>query len=101
MQWCVRCSPSVAGLVVGCGWGLLGQSSQIFVLLMVDKTIAAYDDAGDELKGLQQDLEGLQTQIAHIHETLQALASNIKARGFKRLLLECVLGYSLRDVDRY
>jgi hypothetical protein len=67
---------------------------------MVDKTITAYDGAGDELKGLQQDLEGLQMQIAHIHETLQALASNTKDRGFKRLLRECVLGYSLGDVDR-
>jgi hypothetical protein len=34
MQWCDHCSPSVAGLVVSCGWGLLGQSSQIFVLLL-------------------------------------------------------------------
>jgi septal ring factor EnvC (AmiA/AmiB activator) len=67
---------------------------------MVDKTIAAYDEAGDELEGLQQDLEELQTHIAHIHETLQALASNTKDQGFKRLLRECVLGYSLGDVDR-
>jgi hypothetical protein len=66
----------------------------------VDKTIAAYDEAGDELKDLQQDLEMLRMQVAHIHETLQALASNTKDRGFKRLLRECVLVYSLGDVDR-
>jgi hypothetical protein len=55
---------------------------------MIDKTIAAYDEAADELKGLQQDLEQLQTQVIRIHRTLKVLASNTKDRGFKKLLLE-------------
>jgi hypothetical protein len=55
---------------------------------MIDKTIAAYDEATDELKGLQQDLEQLQTQLIRIHRTLKVLASNTKDRGFKKLLLE-------------
>jgi hypothetical protein len=55
---------------------------------MIDKTVAAYDEAADELKGLQRDLEQLQTQIIRIHRTLKVLASNTKDRGFKKLLLE-------------
>jgi hypothetical protein len=55
---------------------------------MIDKTIAAYDEAADELKGLQKDLEQLQTQMIHIHGTLKILASNTKDRGFKKLLRE-------------
>jgi len=55
---------------------------------MIDKTIAAYDEAADELKGLQQDLEQLQTQMIHIHRTMKMLASNTKDRGFKKLLRE-------------
>jgi hypothetical protein len=55
---------------------------------IIDKTVAAYDEAADELKGLQQDLEQLHTQIIRIHRTLKVLASNTKDRGFKKLLLE-------------
>jgi hypothetical protein len=55
---------------------------------MIDKTVAANDEAADELKGLQQDLEQLQTQMIRIHRTLKVLASNTKDRGFKKLLLE-------------
>jgi hypothetical protein len=55
---------------------------------IIDKTVAAYDEAADELKGLQQDLEQLQTQVIRIHRTLKILASNTKDRGFKKLLLE-------------
>jgi len=55
---------------------------------MIDKTIAAYDEAADELKGLQQDLKRLQTQMIHIHRSMKVLASNTKDRGFKKLLRE-------------
>jgi len=55
---------------------------------LIDTTIAAYDEAADELKGLQQDLEQLRTQMINIHRTLKLLASNTKDRGFKRLLKE-------------
>jgi len=55
---------------------------------LIDKTITAYDEASDELKGLQQDLELLQTQMIHIHRTMKMLASNTKDRGFKKLLRE-------------
>jgi len=55
---------------------------------MIDKTVAAYDEAADELKGLRQDLEQLQTQIIRIHGTLKVLVSNTKDRGFKKLLRE-------------
>src|SRR5258706_8726760 len=53
---------------------------------MIDKTVAAYDEATDELEGLQQDLEQLQTQMVRIHEVLEVLASNTKDRGFKKLI---------------
>jgi len=55
---------------------------------MIDKTVAVYDEAAGELKGLQQDLEKLQTQMIHIHRTMKMLASNTKDRAFKRLLRE-------------
>ena len=55
---------------------------------MIDKTVAAYGEAEDELKALQQDLEQLQTQIIRIHGTMKVLASNTKDRGFKKLLRE-------------
>ena len=53
-------------------------------LCMVDETLAAYDDAIDELKGLQQNLEQLREQT--IHTRLKVLATNTKDRGFKKLL---------------
>ena len=55
---------------------------------MIDKTIAAHDEAADELKGLQNDLEQLQAQMVRIHATLTVLASNTKDPGFKKLLQE-------------
>ena len=55
---------------------------------MIDKTVAAYDEAADELKGLQNDLEQLQAQMVRIHATLTVLASNTKDPGFKKLLQE-------------
>ena len=60
----------------------------IGALGMIDKTVAAYDEATDELKGLQQDLEKLQKQMIRIHGVLKVLASNTKNRGFKKLLQE-------------
>jgi len=53
---------------------------------MIDKTIAAHEEAADELKDLKEDLEDPQTQMTRIHETLEVLASNTKDRGFKELL---------------
>jgi hypothetical protein len=67
---------------------------------MRDKTVAAYDGAADELKGLQQDLEELQTKMANIHETLETLASNTKDRGFKKVLREYAPCSSLPDACR-
>jgi len=60
----------------------------IGALGMIDKTVAAYDEAENELKGLQKDLEQVQTQMIRIHGTLKVLASNTKDRGFKKLLRE-------------
>jgi hypothetical protein len=70
--------------------GLVAVALKIVVgaLGMIDKTIAAYDEATDELKGLRQDLRKLQTQMIRIHGTLKVLASNTKDRGFKKLLRE-------------
>ncbi len=70
--------------------GLIGVALKLVVaaLGMIDKTIAANDEAADELKGLQQDLEQLQTQMVRIHGVLKILASNTKDRGFKKLLQE-------------
>ena len=33
---------------------------------LIDKTVAAHDEASDELKGLQKDLEQLQTQDPYL-----------------------------------
>jgi hypothetical protein len=70
--------------------GLVAFALQLVVgaLGMIDKTVAAYDGAADELKGLQRDLEQLQTQMVRIHGTMKVLASNTKDRGFKKLLQE-------------
>ena len=68
--------------------GLVAVALKLVVgtLGLIDKTVAAYDEAADELKGLQQDLEQLQTQMVRIHGALDVLASNTKDRGFKKLL---------------
>ena len=55
---------------------------------LIDKTVAAHDEASDELKGLQKDLEQLQTQMIRIYGVLKVLAANTKDRGFKKLLQE-------------
>ena len=70
--------------------GLIAVALKLVVgaLGMIDKTIAAYDEAADELKGLQQDLEQFQKQMIRIHGILEVLASNTKDRGFKKLLQE-------------
>jgi hypothetical protein len=70
--------------------GLITFTLQLVVgaLGMIDKTVAAYDEAADELRGLQNDLEQLQTQMIRIHGTMKVLASNTKDRGFKKLLQE-------------
>ena len=61
----------------------------VFVIRsMIDKTVAAYDEAADELKGLQRDLKQLQKPMIRIHRMLKTLASNTKDRGFKKLLQE-------------
>ena len=62
---------------------------------MIDKTVNAHDEALAELKGLQKDLERLQTQIVRIYAVMKVLATNTKDRGFKNLLQEVVL-----DVDQ-
>ena len=70
--------------------GLIAVALKLVVstLGMIGKTVAAYDEAADELKGLQQDLEQRQNQMIHIHRVLKVLASNTKDRGFKKLLQE-------------
>ena len=70
--------------------GLIAVALKLVVgaLGMIDKTVVAYNEAADELKGLQQDLEQLQTQIIRIHGMLKVLASNTKDQGFKKLLQE-------------
>ena len=55
---------------------------------LIDKTIGAYDEAADELEGLQQDLEQLQTQMIRVRGVLKVFASNTKDRAFKKLLQE-------------
>lgn len=73
-------------------FGLIALALQLVVgaLGMIDKAIAAHDSAEAELKGLRHDLENYQTQMVHIHRTLEVLATNTKDRAFKRLLQECV-----------
>ena len=55
---------------------------------LIDKTVAAHDEASDELKGLQKDLEQLQTQMIRIYGVLKVLAANTRDRGFRKLLQE-------------
>ena len=68
--------------------GLVAVALQLVVgtLGLIDKTATAYNEASDELKGLQQDLEQLQTRMSRIHGALNVLLSNTKDRGFKKLL---------------
>ena len=73
-------STGIAGLIVVALKLVVGS------LGMIDKTVTAYDEAADELKGLQQDLEQLRAQMIRIHEVLDELASNTKDRAFKKLL---------------
>lgn len=55
---------------------------------LIDKTIAAHDEAAVELKGLEKDLKQLQKEMVRIHGVLDVLASNTKDRGFKKMLKE-------------
>jgi len=82
--------------------GLVALALQLVVgtLGMIDKTIAAHQEAADELKNLQGDLGDLQTQMTRIHGTLVVLASNTKDRGFKKLLREYVRYRSLVPEER-
>jgi hypothetical protein len=68
--------------------GLVALALQLVVgaLRMIDRTVAAHDEAAEELKQLQEDLEDLQMQMIRIHRTLEVLASNTKDQGFKKLL---------------
>ena len=70
--------------------GLVGFALQLVVgtLGMIDKAVAAHDEAAAELNGLKEDIEDLQAQMNRIHTTLKVMASNTKDRGFKRLLRE-------------
>ena len=70
--------------------GLVAVALKLVVgtLGLIDKTVTAYDEAAEELKGLQEVLEQLQTQMIRIHGALDVLASNTKDRGFKKLLKE-------------
>jgi len=67
---------------------------------MINQTVDAHDEAADELKELQGDLEDLQTQMISIHTTLTVLASNTKDRGFKKLLREYASHGSPESVRR-
>ena len=55
---------------------------------LIDKTVAAYDEVADELKGLEKDLKQLQNEMVRIHGVLDVLASNTKDRAFKKMLKE-------------
>ena len=68
--------------------GILGVIVTTLKIVVGDQTLAAYNEAADELKGLQWDLEQLQTQTIRIHGVLDVLASNTKDRAFKKLLQE-------------
>ena len=83
--------------------GLVGVALQLVTraLGMIDRTVTAHDEAADELKKLQGDLEDLQAQMTDIHTTLRVLASNTKDRGFKKLLRKCAPHSSRASVRRY
>lgn len=68
--------------------GLIGVALQIVTAAhgVVDKTVAAHDEAANELKKFQEDLEDLQVRMNDIYTTLNALASNTKDRAFKKIL---------------
>jgi len=53
---------------------------------MLDKTIAVHRDADEELERLRGNLEVLQGRMESNHGRLEALASNTKDRGFKKVL---------------
>ena len=83
--------------------GLIAVALKLVVgtLGLIDKTVAAYDEATEELKGLQQVLEQLQTQMVRIHGTLDVLVSNTKDRVFKKLLKKYAPHNALIDKDYY
>jgi len=53
---------------------------------MLDKTITAHRAAGEELERLRCNLEELQRRMESNHGKLEALASDTKDRGFKKVL---------------
>lgn len=75
-------SAGVAGLVT------VALKLVVGALGVIDKTAAAEHQVVDELKGLQQDLEHLQAQMARIYGVLKVLTSDTEDRGFKKLLQE-------------
>jgi len=56
------------------------------VSIMLDKTIAAHRDADEELERLRCNLEDLQGRMESNYGKLEALASDTKDRGFKKVL---------------
>ena len=83
--------------------GLIGVALKLVTgaLGMIDKTIAAHEEAATELNKLQGDLEDLQAQMVRIHTTLKVLASNTKDQGFKKLLRKYASHGSPVSVGRY
>lgn len=53
---------------------------------MLDRTISAHRAADEELERLRCDLEVLQGRMESNHGKLEALASDTKDRGFKKVL---------------
>jgi len=58
----------------------------VAVSSMIDKTNAAHRAAGDELERLRSNLEELQERMESNYRKLEALASDTKDRGFKKVL---------------
>jgi len=56
------------------------------VSIMLDKTIAAHHDADEELERLRCNPEDLQRRMESNYGKLEALASDTKDRGFKKVL---------------
>ena len=83
--------------------GLIGFALQLVSSArgMIDQTATAHDEAAEELKKLQGDIEDLQTQMTDIHTTLKVLASNTKERGLKKLLRKYASYGSPVSVGRY
>ena len=57
----------------------------------LDKTIAVHCAADEELERLRRNLEELQRRMECNYGKLEALATNTKDRGFKKLLKRCAV----------